>query len=302
MPEEWNSAVLRWEKLALRHRTGSGAWPDKTTEWLIYQTLIGAWPIGIERLGPYLEKATREAKVHTSWTDPNPNYDAALQAFAAALLDDGEFVADLAEFAEQVTRPGWSNSLAQKLLTLTGPGVPDLYQGTEIWDLSLVDPDNRRPVDFPLRQALLRRGSHRGAATAWRSEDGSGLTKLEVVRAALGLRAQHPEWFGPGAAGRYTAMTATGPQADHLVACTRGLDPATGDGAITLATRLPVTLERNGGWGSTRLRLPPGRWYDRLAEVDWEGEVPLGELLAGLPVALLTSDAVASREAGEGRR
>jgi (1->4)-alpha-D-glucan 1-alpha-D-glucosylmutase len=279
IPEEWNPAVAAWSSATAAHRSPL---VDRRTEWLAYQTVVGAWPVTAERLMAYLEKATREAKLHTSWTDPNPDYDAAVADFAKLLLADGDVAGGLERFAGRLRRPGWMNSLTQKLLTLTGPGVPDLYQGTELWDYSLVDPDNRRPVDYGLRRRLLQRAAGTTAAEAWAAEEGEGLTKLCVVRGALAARAARPDCFGP--AGAYRPLLATGEAAGHLVGYVRG------EGVAVLATRLPAGLERRGGWGDTCLDLPPGRWRDQLGAGVWEGTVALAAVLAALPVALLTSD------------
>ncbi len=285
IPEEWNAAVSRWSSA-----TGDRRSPlvDRRTEWLAYQTVVGAWPLTVDRLVAYLEKATREAKLHTSWTDPQPAYDAAVADFAKLLLTDQEVAGDLERFARRVQRPGWSNSLTQKLLTLTGPGVPDLYQGTELWDYSLVDPDNRRPVDYQLRRRLLGEAGRLTAAEAWAAEEGEGLTKLCVVQAALRVRTTHSDCFG--AAGAYRPLTAAGEGSRHLVGFVRG------DRVAVLATRLPAALERRGGWGDTRLDLPPGRWRDHLGGGVWDGSALVGAVLGALPVALLTRDSVVSVE------
>ncbi len=153
IPEEWAAAVRRWRTLNEKH-WGENP-PDRSAEYLLYQTLVGAWPIDSERLWTYLEKAIREAKRKTSWTRPDPAYEAAVRGFAEGVLADSTFLADLAAFVAPLVAPGRVSSLAQVLLKLTAPGVPDFYQGSEIWDLSLVDPDNRRPVDYELRRRLL---------------------------------------------------------------------------------------------------------------------------------------------------
>src|SRR5690606_3842154 len=158
IPEDWAEAVERWSKLAEPH--WAGATPDRNVEYLLYQTLVGAWPIGADRVLPYLEKACREAKEHTSWTQANAAYEESVRRFAEGVLGDAELVADLERFVARLVEPGRSNSLAQELIKLTSPGVPDVYQGTELWDLSLVDPDNRRPVDFALRRRLLAELDH----------------------------------------------------------------------------------------------------------------------------------------------
>jgi (1->4)-alpha-D-glucan 1-alpha-D-glucosylmutase len=153
------------------------------------------------------------------------------------------------------------------------PGVPDVYQGTEVWDLSLVDPDNRRPVDYELRRTLLARLDG-GAAPA---VDDAGIAKLQVVAQALRLRGGRPEIF----AGTYEPLAATGPYAHHALAFARH------DAAVTVATRLPASLDRRGGWRDTSLPLPAGRWTDRLTGAEHAGRVDLGHLLGDLPVALL---------------
>lgn len=279
IPEEWNAAVERWSAIA---RRSCSDLVDRRTQWLAYQTAVGAWPIDAERLSAYLAKATKEAKVRTSWTDPDPDYDQAVQDLAAVLVRDEDLVAGIEHFVRRVRRPGFVNSLTQKLLTMTGPGIPDLYQGSECWDLSLVDPDNRRPVDYVLRRELLERALHCDAAAAWQAESGEGLSKICVVRASLALRASLPECFAPGPAGNYEPLYAEGPAAAHLVGARRGA------AVIALGTRLPLGLERRGGWAGTALRLPPGRWRDHLGGGEWEGETALGDVLAGLPVALLS--------------
>jgi (1->4)-alpha-D-glucan 1-alpha-D-glucosylmutase len=282
VPEEWSAAVNRWSALNDRHRRGG--WPDGNTEWLLYQTLLGAWPIDAQRAVAYMEKATREAKVHTSWVDPVPAYDDAVGAFVAAVLADEAFVADFERWVARLTRPGWLNSLANKLVTITGPGVPDLYQGSELWDLSLVDPDNRRPVDFARRRRLLDEVRSADPEAVWAAEDGSGAAKLLLVTRALGLRQAHPEWFGPGPSGRYQPLLAVGGAAEHVVAFVRG------GRALTVVPRLVLGLERRGGWGDTNIDLPPGTWRNQLAPAGAErtGTVAVAELLAGFPVALLS--------------
>jgi (1->4)-alpha-D-glucan 1-alpha-D-glucosylmutase len=284
IPAEWAAAVGRWSTINDRHRRGD--LPDRNTEWLLYQTLIGAWPIDTERIVAYMVKATREAKVHTSWVDPVADYEDAVRAFVTAIVEDSAFVADVEAWAGRLRSPGWVNSLAQKLITLTGPGVPDLYQGSELWDLSLVDPDNRRPVDFDLRRRLLAEVADAAAdpAEVWAQEDGTGKAKLLVVTRALGLRQVHAEWFGAGDDGRYEPLFAEGEAAGHVVAFARA------GRAITIVPRLVLGLEQRGGWGDTAITLPPGTWRNEFdpALTTTEGVVVLADLLAGFPVALLS--------------
>jgi (1->4)-alpha-D-glucan 1-alpha-D-glucosylmutase len=286
IPDEWAAAVDRWSAMNDRHRTGP--WPDRNTEWLLYQTLVGAWPIDTERIVAYMEKATREAKVHTSWVDPVADYEDAVRAFAIAVLADKAFVAGIQAWAERLTRPGWVNSLAQKLITLTGPGVPDLYQGSELWDLSLVDPDNRRPVDFDLRRRLLAEVAAADADphAIWAREDGTGKAKLLVVTRTLRFRQAHVELFGPGRPGQYEPLFADGEAAGHVVAFVRGGQ------AITIVPTLVLGLEPQKGWGDTTIELPPGTWYNEFdpPRAARQGRVALDELLARFPVALLSAE------------
>src|SRR5207245_2925260 len=160
IPSEWLARVRVWQNLNRRHRVvvDGQAVPGPNEEYLIYQTLVGAWPISVDRLQTYLLKAIHEAKVETSWINPTIRYDEAVLSFAKTVLDPARsapFLADFTRFQARVAAFGALNSLAQVLLKVTAPGVPDFYQGTELWDLSLVDPDNRRPVDWELRRRLL---------------------------------------------------------------------------------------------------------------------------------------------------
>jgi (1->4)-alpha-D-glucan 1-alpha-D-glucosylmutase len=268
VPGEFTDAVRRWSARA--------GLPEPALNLLAWQSLVGAWPITAERLVGYLEKAAREAKIETSWIEPNQEFDAAVGAWPKAVLTDEELAADVAGFVALVRPPGWSNSLGQKLVQLAMPGVPDLYQGSELWDLSLVDPDNRRPVDFALRRELLAR-----IDAGWLPDvDESGAVKLLVVTRALRLRRDRPVLFDG-----YRALAAQGPAADHAVAFARG-----GDRLVAVATRLPLTLQRTGGWRGTFLPLPdgPGEWTDVLTgRTVPAGTVSLDRLLGRYPVALL---------------
>jgi (1->4)-alpha-D-glucan 1-alpha-D-glucosylmutase len=280
MPDAWERAVRRWARINRRHRRGG--LPDGNAEYLLYQTLVGAWPITPDRAAAYMEKAAREAKVHTSWISPDQEYERALLGFVRGTLGDAEFVADLEAFLPPVVEAGRVNSLALKLLCLTAPGVPDLYQGSELWDLSLVDPDNRRPVDFERRRILLQELEELdelggdAAAAAWERRD-EGLPKLLVVSRALRLRSRRPDLFARAA---YTPLPACGSRAPHALAFRRG------GGAVTVVPRLVLGLA--GDWGDTAVELPAGRWRDVFTGAEAQGgAVPLRELLAGFPVALL---------------
>jgi (1->4)-alpha-D-glucan 1-alpha-D-glucosylmutase len=274
----WSEAVARWSARNERHR--QGGLPDRNSEYLLYQTLVGAWPIDLERAAAYMEKSSREAKVHTSWTDPRPEYDRALRGFVEGVMRDPQFIEELAAFVKPLVEPGRINSLAQTLLKLTAPGVPDIYQGMELWTLSLVDPDNRRPVDYQLRRRLLKELQGLAPDEIWARLD-QGLPKMHLIRQALALRARRPELFGPE--GGYHPLAARGPKAAHLVAFRRGED------AITLVPRLVLGL--GGDWQGTAIDLGGGRWRDEITGLVVEnGEVPLSLLLGTFPVALLSRE------------
>ena len=267
MPGAWAEAVRRWSAGAAGIRSDL---VDPDTEYVLYQTLVGAHPIEAGRLSAYLAKATREAGLHTTWTHPDAAYDEALRRFAVAVLEDADLMSDVAEFVRPVAAAGRRLSLAWTLLKVAVPGVPDVYQGTELWDLSLVDPDNRRPVDFEERRRLLAGG------------DGMGVAKLRLLQRALAVRAELPAAFEPGAA--YAPLATTGPHAGRVVAFARG-EPAE---VVCVADRRG--LDPGGGWGETAVALPPGRWIDRLGDSPGppvEGQVALSGLLGTLPGALL---------------
>jgi (1->4)-alpha-D-glucan 1-alpha-D-glucosylmutase len=279
IPHEFADAIQRWTRM--NEGSKEKGFPDRNSEYFLYQTLIGAWPINAERTKQYMQKAMREAKQQTTWTSNNKEFEDALNGFIDAILADQGFVADLEAFVARLLVPGRVNSLAQTLLKHTAPGVPDLYQGAEVWDLSLVDPDNRRPVDYELRRKMLAEAkSLEVSDVAARLADtkDAGLPKMFLVHRCLTLRREHPEWFGPEAA--YTPVEAQGPKAQCVVAFTRG------EHVMTIAPRLPLTVA--GDWAGTTVEVPTGRWTNRLTGEPVDGGViGLGELLKGFPVALL---------------
>lgn len=279
IPDQWAEAVGRWSKLNAQHQ--SGEHPDKNAEYLLYQILVGAWPIDVERATAYMAKATSEAKVHTSWTEPNEAYVEAVKNFVAGILKDREFVADLEKFVTPLVEPGRVNSLSQALIKLTAPGVPDTYQGNELWDMSLVDPDNRREVDYAVRRKLLGELKAGMTPEAILARSDEGLTKLHVTRQALHLRRERPHLFGRE--GAYAPIEALGTKADHVVAFSRG------GAAVTVAVRLPILLD--GAWGDTSISLPAGTWTNRLTgETVPGGTARLADLLKRFPVALLSHE------------
>jgi (1->4)-alpha-D-glucan 1-alpha-D-glucosylmutase len=264
MPEAWADAVHTWQQATAHYAAAI----DANTQYLFWQTLIGAWPLTRERMQAYLDKATHEAKRQTNWIDRNEEYDAAVQKFAADVFADEVLLKGAEDWMrEHLDEPGLSNTLAQKLLQLTMPGVPDVYQGQELVEPALVDPDNRRPVDYDRRRKALA-AYDEGAPTE---------SKLRVTASALRLRRERPASFD----GSYTPLHAQGSAAGHAVAYLRGAD------VIAVVTRLPMGLAECGGWGDTTLSLPPGSWVDRLSGRAHTGRAPLSEMLATLPVALL---------------
>ena len=325
MPAAWRLALRRWSRFNRRKkkRLNGELAPSRNDEYLLYQTLLGAWPLGaldaIEldafraRIQRYMLKAVREAKAHTSWINPNNEYEQALSSFIDALLgapDKNAFLNDFLPLQARVARYGMFNSLSQILIKFTSPGVPDIYQGNELWDFSLVDPDNRRPVDYGRRIQMLQElaamfpaDEARQAAPARCLLDSmeDGRIKLYVTWKTLALRARHAELFERGG---YTPLAATGAQADHVCAFARTHGDCT---LVTVAPRLFFRL--TGGedqlplgsavWSATRLLLPKTatRYRDALTDRYFtadrsEGQcsLPLAAVLAELPIALLMSE------------
>jgi (1->4)-alpha-D-glucan 1-alpha-D-glucosylmutase len=291
-PEEWAHQVAEWHGMARWLTDGAAAEateraPEPDLEYLMWQTLVGAWLIGAERTGEYLSKAMHEAKTRTSWTVPRPGYESAVRGLADAVASDPELTAAIGGFVARIAPDARVNSLGAKLVQLTMPGVADTYQGCELTGLSLVDPDNRRPVDYQRRRRLL-------AALEAGPDQAVGLDaeKLLVTSRALRLRRDHPDWF----AGSYLPLACDGPAAEHAVAFQRG------GHAVTVVTRLPAGLRRRGGWADTVLPLPELHWRDVLTGVRHAGlRPPLSELTWRLPVALLIPERVYAGEQGSGR-
>jgi (1->4)-alpha-D-glucan 1-alpha-D-glucosylmutase len=257
-----------WGRFA-EHFLESTSIPNPAFGYFLAQSLAGTGPIERERMHHYAEKAMREASDGTSWSEPDEVFETSVHAAVDAAYDEPELRAAWDELDALITGPGWSNALGQKLIQLTMPGVPDVFQGSEIWENSLVDPDNRRPVDFGARAELLARVTEGRPPV-----DDTGIAKLWVTRQALRIRRERPDWFGS-----YQPVLGIGSERDHLVGFDRG-------GVITLATRLPVRLAAAGSWRDTRVTLP-NRYVDQLTGRPAEGDVLLSELLADYPVALL---------------
>jgi (1->4)-alpha-D-glucan 1-alpha-D-glucosylmutase len=299
---EWARMVAEWTRINRRkgREIGGLRAPDRNEEYLLYQTVVGALPFErpdasfTARIVEYMRKATKEAKVNTSWINPNEAWDAALAAFVESVLGDRAFLASLQPFAARVAHYGMYNGLTQTLLKLASPGVPDVYQGQELWDFSLVDPDNRRPVDFERRQRLLdgmrrKRPDPADLLDGWQD----GRIKLWLTHRGLTLRRERPDLFADG---DYHPLDASGPGATSVVAFARRLGRQS---VVAVASRLIVRLTDNPArppigdvWGDTALDLSGltrGRYRDALTgrTLSLATSAPLRDLLADLPVALL---------------
>ncbi|QDU22333.1 malto-oligosyltrehalose synthase [Urbifossiella limnaea] len=297
LPGEWADRVNRWAHLNARHREDGddGPVPDRNEEYLLYQTLVAVWDGGPSeefngRVQAFVKKALCEAKVHSSWINPDPDYEATVARFVERVLnpnESAEFLADLAAFVGRVAFLGRVTSLAQSVIRCTAPGVPDTYQGTESWDYSLVDPDNRRPVDYAARQAWL--------ADPAAPDLADPRVKLFAVSRALRARREHTELFERG---EYVPLAAIGPKADHVFAFARRHN---GAAVAVVVPQLAAALVPESGrapvgaaaWGDTAVSLddlPPGRWTNVFtgAAIDAGRRLPLAEVLASFPVAVLT--------------
>ena len=319
IPEEWAERLERWAQLnrSRRWEVDESEAPSRNDEYLIYQTLLGAWPLedledeGLAefrgRIKAYMEKALREAQVHTSWVNVNEEYETAVADFLEALLTPSEtnlFLDEFVPFARKISLFGALNSLSQTLIKLTAPGVPDIYQGNELWDFSLVDPDNRRPVDYGLRKKLLaglEELGEEGVQTlldAWQD----GRPKLHSTRRALELRRENPELFEKG---EYVPLEVSGEKADHIVAFARKLGE---EATITVAPRFYANLTLASNmllaepdlWKETKINivgLPATQYRNilggaslKLEEHDGGRFLSVGEMLSSFPVALLVTD------------
>jgi (1->4)-alpha-D-glucan 1-alpha-D-glucosylmutase len=321
MPAEWYRAIRRWQEMNRRWKTKVEdlLTPGSNEEYLLYQTLVGTWPFDpmnaaehagyVERIQRYMEKALHEAKVHTSWINPNAEYDQAVQRFVASVLDaspDNAFLESFRQFQAPIAKAGIWNSISQVLLKVASPGMPDFYQGNELWCFDLVDPDNRRPVNFELRREMLAKLRPKaGSDTAALVERlaGSpcdGAIKLYVTSRALRLRKDHRELFAQGS---YIPLTATGNRANHAVGFARSL---AGKTVIALAGRFFLRLLNSHAapagevWGNTAAVLPrkieqqcfQNVFTGQIVSIeqrDGEAAIPLAKAFSHCPVALLLS-------------
>jgi (1->4)-alpha-D-glucan 1-alpha-D-glucosylmutase len=321
---DWRNAAARWSRLNRDKKTvvENIASPDANDEYLLYQTLVGAWPAGPDteeglkifraRVVAFMLKAAKEAKVHTSWTEPDAAYEKALQDFIEHTIPDsgnGSFVDEIRRFARKAAFFGRFNSLAQTLLKITSPGMPDFYQGTELWDLNLVDPDNRRPVDFSTRQKLLAdlkkkfeglQGDGGEFFSGLLRDEEPGAMKLFLIWQALNFRATQRELFERG---NYVPLSATGKKKDHVCVFARELKEKE---IIVVVPRLMFILARGSEvpptgkdvWKDTVIPLPQARagilfrnvlTRETLAVTEHHGKATLevAQVLKNFPVALL---------------
>lgn len=316
IPNSWRQRVMAWTRWNKRKkvRADGELFPSRNDEYLLYQTLIGTWPFEpprgsdlsnyIDRIQQYMTKAAREAKVHSSWIAPNEPYEQAMRDFIAAILVDeplSGFRQDFEPFAASVAKIGMWNSLSQTILKLTSPGVPDVYQGNEIWDFSLVDPDNRRPVDFTSRRRLLTE-LNTGAWDVDRLAEitataSDGRIKMLVTQRGLALRRDHPRLL---TSGDYVPLDVRGSKADHICAFARKHEELN---AIVVAPRLVATLLADGQtapvggdvWLDTRIVIPhefAGTYRDLFSERDVQiGEsIEVADLLQTFPVGVFVSN------------
>jgi (1->4)-alpha-D-glucan 1-alpha-D-glucosylmutase len=313
MPDEWARQVSSWSRI-LRARRGdieATAPPDRNDEYLFYQLLLGTWPPELtgnnglnaaalsrykERLKGAMIKCIREAKVHSTWSSPNSNYEDAVLAFIEDALDaerSKAFLSAFRPFQERIAKLGVHNSLAQVTLKLTVPGVPDIYQGTELWDLAMVDPDNRRPIDYHERINLLDQICRDGVGPQdiasllehWHD----GAIKLFVTSTILRFRGERPELFGRG---EYEPLAATGPKSEHICAFLRRLN---GLGVVVACARFPARLQADSCWNGTKIGIPAaatGRTLRNIftgTEIVADDAIPAARMFAHMPVAILTT-------------
>lgn len=280
VPGLFRKTVQAWYESNTAAR--SNGMPDQNTEYLYYQTLIGAWPLSMERAKAYMQKATREAKEQTSWTQPNEAFEDALNRFIDKTFSNKRFMQSVESFVGCIQRAGRINSLSQTLLKYTVPGVPDLYQGSELWDHRLVDPDNRTPVDYVARAALLNELDTLSASQILdRMEE--GLPKLWTIRQALHVRQEYAACFG--SRGHYTRLLSYGGKSDHVIAFLRGSK------VLTCVQRLSFEMTSPQAWEDTAIDLPKGKWRNTLSGDLFRGGATLAsELLSAFPVALLVKE------------
>jgi (1->4)-alpha-D-glucan 1-alpha-D-glucosylmutase len=268
VPDDWGAAVERWHEMNDRHRDHEIDAPGRHDEWFIYQTLAGAHPLPADRAWTVLEKSLREAKRRTDWVRVDDGYERATHRFLDAILSDDEFRADFDRMVESLVEPGYINAASQVALRLLSPGVPDTYQGTELWDSSLVDPDNRRPVDFDRRRRDLEAIRDMSFEELWPSTR----AKLALVQTCLALRRR--------TGNDYTRLAVDGAAADQVIAFARG------GSVVAVVARWPMRGLPDGA----TIELPAGEWTNVLTGKPHSGAPTFGQLRGTAPLALLELD------------
>lgn len=314
MPDEWEKNIKAWSKNNKRkkHPANGEVFPDDNDEYFLYQTLIGAYPFDqnqhvafVERIKNYIIKAVREAKVHTAWLKPDVAYEEAFLSFIDDVLvrsEQNKFFEDFLPFQKKVAFYGIFNSLSQTLVKITSPGVPDFYQGSELWDLNLVDPDNRRSVDYEKRKEFLREIKERAAQDILAlinellATKENGRIKLFLIYQALAARRANLEIFQHGT---YLPLKVEGKFENHVIAFARKTENVW---AVTMAPRFLAGVVKEGeyplgelAWADTRVVMPEGTpvlWKDAITAqvVTGEGELPMSKALQYFPVALLINE------------
>lgn len=302
IPDEWNEALLRWHHLNNRHKTkhDQREVPDNNEEYLIYQTLIGTWPlypmnpeehvIYVDRIQKYLVKALKEAKIHTSWINPNSTYENEVQDFIKGILrqgEDNEFLKDFVSFIQPIIKAGFLNSLSQIVLKMTTPGIPDFFQGSELWELSLVDPDNRHVVDYSRRISLLK-SLNLNELDQWIENLEDGRLKLFMIQKILTFRREHPALFREGS---YAPIESKGKMAPHIVAFSRKENEIQ---IIVVVGRFYLQLLDRpiNSWDDTVLEISSGLIGDYKEiftgqNIQLTKETPLTQIFSKLPFAIL---------------
>ena len=282
VPERWREALERWRPRLSNYKSPSPSAglelaPESAMEYLLLQNLIGAWPIDKERLLDYAKKAVREAKRYTSWHRPDEGYENAFFGYLERLYADREMLGEIDDFVASIRDAGYANSLCQLALKVLSPGVPDIYQGTELWDFSLVDPDNRRPVDYAERRRKLEQLEQRSVDQLW-AERADGSVKLHFLKQTLALRARQARCFA--ADSEYRSLEPRGSHQDRVIAFGRG------DAVVAVVSRWYEKHRLD--FGDTELTLPPGTWRNVLTGNDtFTGSVRVETLLAPFPAAAL---------------
>lgn len=274
VPDEWEQIVSNWKIENAKHKESSI--PDANTEYLFYQTLIGCWPISIERISQYMEKAAREAKINTNWFNPNLEFESGLKTFIRNVMNDSDFTKSLTEFLKLISVSSETNSLSQLTLKLTAPGIPDIYQGSEIWNNSLTDPDNRRQVNYnQIIEYFSELNTMNYKEILYSGKD--GMIKQFLIKNILNTRKNYSVFNEPDS---FKPVKVTGSAKENVIAFLRGLD------VMVIVPRL--TLKLNDKWGSTKINLPEGKWQDIFTDKIYKaGSNKIRDLVNSFPVSIL---------------